>query len=223
MDLERRRLPVAYGFSPAVLPRPRNWREWIQVTGYWFLPEAEWTPPAALADFLAAGKPPVYVGFGSMADRDPQRLTGIILDALQRSEQRAVIQAGWGGLQPGDLPETAFPLDPAPHNWLFPRVAAVIHHGGAGTTASALRAGVPSIVVPFFGDQFFWGQTVARLGVSPGVLDRRKLSVERLADFIRAAVQDPELRSRAAALGERIRAEAGVEQAVAHFQHFLGH
>ena len=220
-DLERRRLPVAYGYSPAVLPRPRLWGEWIHVVGYWFLPEAEWTPPAALADFLAAGEPPVYVGFGSMADRDPERLAGIVLEALVRSGQRAVMLTGWGGLKPADLPDTVFPLESAPHDWLFPRMAAAVHHGGAGTTASALRAGVPSIVLPFFGDQFFWGQVVTRLGVSPGVLYRRELNAGRLADYICAPVKNPDMRLRAQALGERIRLEAGVNRAVALFQRYL--
>ncbi|HSF79831.1 MAG TPA: glycosyltransferase [Anaerolineales bacterium] len=220
-DLARRSLPVVYGYSPSVLPRPHSWGEWINVVGYWFMPESDWTPPNDLADFIAAGKPPVYVGFGSMADRDPERLTGIVLEALARSGQRAVVLSGWGGLQPGDLPDSVFPVNSVPHAWLFLRVAAIVHHGGAGTTASALRAGVPSIVVPFFGDQFFWGQTITRLGVSPGVLERRELNGERLASFIHAAVQDQGVRSRAEALGARIRAESGVEKAAALFKSYL--
>jgi UDP:flavonoid glycosyltransferase YjiC (YdhE family) len=210
-----RDLPVLYGFSPAVLPARPDWPGSIQVTGYWFLdPPVDWAPPSALVDFLNAGAPPVYVGFGSMSSRDPRATADLVLQALQRTGQRALLLNGWGGLRPADLPPTVFPLDALPHAWLFPRVAAVVHHGGAGTTGAALRAGVPSIVVPFFGDQPFWGQRVAALGVGPRPIPRRQLSPERLAAAIQTAVTDSSMRRRAAALGSTLQAEDGLGRAV---------
>jgi UDP:flavonoid glycosyltransferase YjiC (YdhE family) len=208
--------PTLYGYSPQVLPRPKDWDASIHVTGYWFLdPPAGWGPPADLLDFLQAGPPPVYIGFGSMPSRKPAETTALVLQALARSGQRGVLSSGWGGLKRDDLPETVFMIGSMPHSWLFPRMAAVVHHGGAGTTAAGLCAGVPSIVTPFFGDQPFWGRRVYALGVGPEPIPRQRLTVERLAEAIRRAVSDADMRSRAARLGERIRAEDGVAQAVA--------
>ncbi len=210
-----RGLPILYGFSPAVIPPPADGED-IHVTGYWFPESSEtWTPPAALADFLAAGPPPVYVGFGSMSSSDPAATAAMILDALARAGQRGLILAGWGGLQATALPDSVMMIDSVPFGWLFPHMAAVVHHGGAGTTAAGLRAGVPSIVVPFFGDQPFWGRRVADLGVGPAPISRQKLSAARLGQAIATAVSDPALRRRAAELGARIRAEDGVANAVA--------
>jgi len=208
--------PVLYGFSPSVIPPAPDWPDNVHVTGYWFLdPPEDWRPPAELEAFLAAGAPPVYVGFGSMSSRNPQQTADLVLEALARTGQRAILLSGWGGLQAGDLPETVFALESAPFSWLFPRVRAVVHHGGAGTTAAGLRAGVPAVVVPFFGDQPFWGQRVADLGVGPEPVPRRKLTVERLARGIEQVVTDPGMRQRAAELGARIQAEDGIGRAVA--------
>lgn len=208
--------PIIYGYSPAVIPPPADWGADVHVTGYWFLDPAEdWTPDPALADFLAAGPPPVYVGFGSMSSRNPGATANLILDALARTKQRGIIGAGWGGLQRADLPDSVLMVDGVPFSWLFPRVAAVVHHGGAGTTSAGLRAGVPSVVVPFFGDQPYWGQRVADLGVGPAPIPRKKLTAERLAQAILVAVTDEALRGRAAELGAKIRAEDGVGRAVA--------
>jgi UDP:flavonoid glycosyltransferase YjiC (YdhE family) len=208
-------LPVLYGFSPAVLPAPPDWPGSVHVTGYWFLdPPVDWSPPPALVDFLSAGPPPVYVGFGSMSSRDPRATADLVLQALQRTQQRALLLSGWGGLRPVDLPPNVFPLDAVPHAWLFPRVAAVVHHGGAGTTGAALRAGVPSVVIPFFGDQPFWGQRVAELGVGPRPIPRRRLTVDVLARALRFAAEDAAVRQRAAAIGANIRAEDGLARAV---------
>ena len=207
---------ILYGYSPAVIPPPADWGADVHVTGYWFLDPAEdWTPDPALADFLAAGPPPVYAGFGSMSSRNPEATANLILDALARAGQRGIIHAGWGGLQRAALPNSVLMISSAPFSWLFPRVAAVVHHGGAGTTSAGLRAGVPSVVVPFFGDQPFWGQRVADLGVGPAPIPRKKLTVERLARAIRTAVTDEAMRGRAAELGKTIRAEDGVGNAVA--------
>jgi UDP:flavonoid glycosyltransferase YjiC (YdhE family) len=208
--------PVLYGYSPSVIPRPPDWGDRIHVTGYWFLdPPADWTPPPALMAFLEGGPAPIYVGFGSMSTRDPERTADLVLRALASTGQRAILLAGWGGMRATDVPASVFVLDAAPFSWLFPRMAAVVHHGGAGTTAAGLRAGVPSVVIPFFGDQPYWGRRVAELGVGPEPVPRRKLTAERLAEAIQRAVTDHGMRDRAADLGSRIRAEDGVAQAVA--------
>lgn len=207
--------PVLYGFSPAVIPPAPDWDANVHVTGYWFLNREEaWTPPPALRDFLEAGPPPVYVGFGSMSSQKPRETADLILAALAKAGQRGVMLAGWGGLSAADLPQTVFPLASAPFAWLFPRMAAVVHHGGAGTTSQGLAAGVPSIVVPFFGDQPFWGSRVQALGAGPAPIPRKKLTADRLAAAIEQAVSDQGMRERAAAIGAKIRAEDGVARAV---------
>ena len=208
--------PILYGFSPSVIPPPSDWDSNVHVTGYWFLdPAADWTPPLALVEFLQAGSPPVYVGFGSMSNRKPEETADLVLQTLDRTQQRALILSGWSGLRKADLPDSVLMLDSIPFSWLFPRVAAVVHHGGAGTTAAGLRAGVPAVVIPFFGDQPFWGQRVAELGVGPAPIPRRKLTVERLAQAIQRAVTDQTMRQRAADLGSKIQAEDGIACAVA--------
>ena len=207
--------PVLFGYSPAVIPRPADWDARQHVTGYWFLEEeAAWTPPPGLLDFLQGDPRPVYIGFGSMGLRKPEETAALVLQALERTGQRAVLMSGWSGLSATDLPGNVFMVNAIPHAWLFPRVAAVIHHGGAGTTAAGLRAGVPSIITPFFGDQSFWGQRVAALGVGPQAIPRKQLSAERLAQAIQTAVTDPAMRQRAADLGATIRAEDGIARAV---------
>ncbi len=215
-------LPFLYGFSAHVFPRPADWPAHHHITGYWFLDhDPDWQPPADLVDFLEAGPPPVYVGFGSMVGRDPERTAEIVLAALRRSDQRGVLLRGWGGLQATDLPDDVIMVSDVPHDWLFPRMAAVVHHGGAGTTAAGLRAGVPTVVVPFFVDQPFWGERVHALGVGPRPILQKKLTVARLTEAIRQAVNDLAVRDRAAALGRRIRQEDGVKTAVRCVQSLL--
>jgi UDP:flavonoid glycosyltransferase YjiC (YdhE family) len=213
--------PVLYGFSPSVLPKPADWGETTHVTGYWFLDAAaDWNPPPGLEEFLAADPKPVYVGFGSMANRDPAATTALVLDALAQSKQRAVLMSGWSGLHKDLLPDSVYMLESAPHAWLFPRVAAVVHHGGAGTTAAGLRAGVPNIVTPFFADQFFWGKRVADLGAGPEPVKRKGMTAERLGEALRIAVSDEGMRRNAAALGAAIRAEDGIGNAVAVIERY---
>ena len=208
--------PVLYGFSPAVLPPPADWDDNVQVTGYWFLESErdDWRPDEELQRFLAGGAPPVYVGFGSMSSDAEEDLTGIVFNALRRCGLRGVLATGWGGLTPAQLPPDMLMLDWVPHDWLFPRTAAVIHHGGAGTTATGLRHGVPQVVVPFFGDQHFWGQRVHELAVGPRPVPRRRLTADRLAAALRVAATDPAVRARAAEVSRRIRTEDGVSTAV---------
>jgi UDP:flavonoid glycosyltransferase YjiC (YdhE family) len=213
-EVPRQEVPVLNGFSGHVVPRPPDWGDRVQVTGYWFPEEEEWQPPADLVRFLEGGPPPVFVGFGSMPVPDAEGTTALVLEALRRSGQRGIVHAGWGGVGSRDLPEWAFRLEYAPYGWLFPRMAAVVHHGGSGTTAFGLRAGVPSLVVPFVFDQFYWGRRIAELGVGPAPVPFGKLTAEGLAAAIDEAVSDGEMQQRARGLGERIRAEDGLGAAV---------
>jgi UDP:flavonoid glycosyltransferase YjiC (YdhE family) len=223
-QVEHLRRPILYGFSPSVVPRPNDWGPHIHVTGYWFAdPDAKWRPPDELVRFLDAGPRPVYVGFGSMTDRDPAGMAKIVLGAIGRAKCRAVVLSGWAGL-PGvtDRPDVHF-IDNVPHEWLFPEMAAVVHHGGAGTTHFGLRAGVPTVVVPFFTDQPFWAGRVSDLGVGPKPIPRRELTVDRLAAALRQSVGDPVIRSRAEAFGRSIREEHGVARAVEVFGSLFAH
>ncbi|MBE1160098.1 glycosyltransferase family 1 protein [Dyella sp. 7MK23] len=207
---------VLYGFSRHVVPRPADWPDTAQITGYWFLNQPEWQPSQALREFLEAGPKPIYVGFGSMISNGAEQFTAHVLDAVRKSGQRAVLSTGWGGLsgEEGAQDGQIFFIRSAPHDWLFPRMAAAVHHGGAGTTAAAVRAGIPSVIVPFFGDQPFWARCLQREGAAPAIVDRRKLNAETLAAGIETAV-DNVMRGAAASLGQRVRAEDGVAHAIA--------
>jgi sterol 3beta-glucosyltransferase len=214
-ELHGQAVPSLYGYSPAVVPKPSDWNEHTHVTGYWFLDHAgDWQPPAGLVGFLESGPPPIYAGFGSLVSGGGEEASRVVLDALRQSEQRGVVATGWGGLSPSDLPDEVFALESVPHDWLFPRTAAVVHHGGAGTTGAGLRAGVPSIIIPFSKDQPFWARQVEALGAGPAPIPRKRLTADSLAHAIRVAVTDESMRGRAAALGEIIRGEDGVGNAV---------
>jgi sterol 3beta-glucosyltransferase len=217
------RQPVLYGFSPLVVPVPAGGRRPRHVTGYWFLPAPPaWRPPPGLEAFLAGDGPVVSIGFGSMVSVDASGLAELVLGAARDAGARAVMVAGWGGL--GSVPpaEDVFLVESVPYDWLFTRVAAVVHHGGAGTTGLALRAGAPAVVVPFTVDQPFWGSRVAALGAGPAPIPRRRLTRGRLAEALRRAITDASIRARAATLGERIRQEDGVAGAVDVFGRLAG-
>lgn len=208
-------VPILYSYSPSVLPVPADYPPQVHVTGYWFLDRDEqWQPAPELLQFLEAGPPPVYIGFGSMGGTKAQQRGEIVLGALEKTGQRGLIASGWGGLQAADLPETVFMIEAAPHDWLFERVAAVVHHGGAGTTAAGLRAGRPTLICPFIADQPFWGRVVHDLGIGPQPIPQKKLTVENLAAAITAAVGDPGMAERAASLRSRIRSEDGIARAI---------
>lgn len=213
-QLGTRRFPILNGFSQLVVPRPADWSEHIHVTGYWFSEEQYWDPPSDLLTFIEAGTPPVFIGFGSMPIRDVKATTHIILEALQQTGQRGILHMGWAGLGREDLPNDVFSIDYAPYSWLFPRMGMIIHHGGSGTTAFALRSGKPSCVVPFLFDQFYWGERTAQLGVGPRPVPYAKLNVKRLADVIRLGIGSSRMMEKAADLGQRIRTEKGIENAV---------
>jgi sterol 3beta-glucosyltransferase len=204
----RRQEPVLHGFSPLVVPRPRDWRPHLKITGYWWPYDGETRLPAELRDFLDAGPPPVFVGMGSATVPDPRRMSDEVVRALRRAGLRGVIQRGWGGLEAtGD---DILTIGEVPHSALFPRMAAVVHHCGAGTTAAGLRAGVPAVPVPIQFDEGFWAARLVLAGVAPAVLPLRRLTADSLASALVRAVREPAYRERAQDLGARIRAEDGV-------------
>ena len=212
-------LPVLYGYSPVVLPKPPGWGPSRRVTGYWpLLVGPDWSPPPELSAFLAAGPPPVCIGFGSMVVEDRAATTALVLEAVRRAGVRAVLLAGWGGLGTAEHAgsDDVLVLDEAPHDWLYPRCAAVVHHGGAGTTGAALRAGVPAVVVPFGVDQPMWASRVVALGTGPQPIPRRRLTADRLTHALRA-VADGRFAERAATVGALISAEDGIGAAVTHY------
>jgi sterol 3beta-glucosyltransferase len=208
------RPPVLYGFSPSVVPVPPDWPDDVHVTGYWFRdPDPAWTLPPALAAFLAAGGAPVYLGFGSMPDADPAGLVAALVGGARRAGHRMVLHSGWSRLgATGLLDDDVLVVDDVPHSLLFPRMAAVVHHGGAGTTAAALRAGVPAVVVPLFADQFFWGRRVAALGAGAPPIARERLTDARLGAALAVASGR---RDGARRIAAELAAEDGVATAIA--------
>lgn len=214
--------PVLNGFSPRVIPPPADWGSHVHTTGYWTLREPNWTPPAALLDFLRDGSPPIFIGFGSMFVSDPAALTHALLAAIRLIGQRAILSSGWANLGGASLPNTVYCLDYAPYGWLFPQMAAVIHHGGSGTTGLALHSGVPSMVVPFVADQPFWGRRTQALGVGVAPIPIKRLTAERLAAAIDQMVNDTAMRERAAQLGAALRQEDGIGEAVRCVQRLVG-
>ncbi|MFE4970718.1 glycosyltransferase [Kitasatospora sp. NPDC056651] len=205
----RRNHPVLHGFSPLVVPRPADWHPRLDVTGYWWpVEQPDWQPPSRLLDFLAAGPPPVFVGFGSLVVPDPERLTATVLAAARAAGVRLLLQAGWSELAAEDS-DTVLTLGDTPHEWLFPRTAVVVHHAGAGTTAAALRSGTPTVPVPAQLDAPFWAARLTGLGVSPGPVPLRALTATRLATALRQAVDNPRYRARAQAVAAALATEDG--------------
>lgn len=213
-----------HSYSEAVLPRPRDWPEDVLVTGYWFreLPDS-FRPPPEVARFLECGEPPLCVGFGSMKPSEPRKLSQIIIQAAAALGRRVIWQSGWAGLRASELASDRVLLTgELPHGWLFSRACCVVHHGGAGTTGAALRAGVPSIVLPHAFDQPFWGQRLAALHCAPPPIHVDELSVEKLVEALRCVLFDAQMRERAADLGNRLRAEDGPGRAVAQLEEWTG-
>lgn len=208
-------LPSLYAFSEHVVPRPRDWPAWLTVTGYWFLDqEPGWLPPDDLQAFLSDDERPIYIGFGSMTAADAQGKTDTVMEAAALSGCRAIIARGWAGLGGASGDKQVHVLKSAPHGWLFPRLAGVVHHGGAGTTAAAFRAGVPQFVLPHFADQPFWARRAHELGAAIKPVDHFRITADGLASAMARLRDDAALSRNAAALGERIRAEDGVARAV---------
>ena len=197
LRMARRSLPALYAYSALVAPPPSDLAPAPEITGYWFLDHAaSWQAPPEVVAFLEAGPPPVYIGFGSnLTGHNPDRSTALLVEALAASKQRGLLFRGWGDLGNIPLPESVMVSDAIPHDWLLPQMACAVHHGGAGTTAAALRAGIPSVVVPFFGDQRFWGERVHAMGAGPPPIPRSELSASALAGALQEAVGCSEMRA----------------------------
>ncbi|KAK2404381.1 sterol 3beta-glucosyltransferase [Trifolium repens] len=215
-------LPTAYMWSPHLVPKPSDWGSLVDVVGYCFLRHgSKYQPREDFVQWIKKGPPPLYFGFGSMPLEDPKRTTDVILEALKETEQRGIIDRGWGNL--GNLAEVSdniFLLEECPHDWLFPQCSAVVHHGGAGTTATGLKAGCPTTIVPFFGDQFFWGDRIHQKELGPAPIPIYELNVENLSHAIKFMLQ-PEVKSRAMEVANLIENEDGVAAAVDAFHRQL--
>lgn len=212
--LHGRRLPIVYSYSTHVLPRPADWPPETFAGGYWFVPDLPYTPPAELAQFLAAGEPPLYLGFGSVVGGNPQKMTELVVTALEKVGYRTVLASGWGGLNPQTLPPHIHLLSAAPHEWLFPQMKAVVHHGGAGTTAAGLRFGKPSLLCPFVTDQFLWGQVVHQRGWGPAPIPQKELTVEKLAQALEELLSNKSYPGRVQDISHLLQTEPGVQNAV---------
>ncbi len=208
------RTPILCAWSPSVIPPSSDWSPRVHVTGYYFFPlENAYQPTAELDSFLKAGKPPVCITFGSMVHRNKERIVRIICDGLKQTNNRGVILSGWSGVTNQSSDDVLY-LEAAPHDWLLPKCKMVIHHGGAGTISAGLRAGIPNVVVPFTADQPFWGKRVQAIGAGPKPILVKRLSTEKLVQAM-AEAENEAICKRAQAIGQRIRSEDGVGQAVA--------
>jgi len=206
---------AVYGYSPAVSPRPADWPAGHQVTGYWFWDDEHgWKPPVGLETFLAGDPPALSLSFGTAALRDPEAMLPLLLRAIELAGTRAVVAAPQAWHAALARSARVFPIEGAPHAWLFARVAGAVHHGGAGTTGYSLRAGLPTAVIPHATDQFYWGDRIAALGAGPPLLARHTLTDEKLAAALSQLAHDASMRARAAAIGAAIRAQNGVARAV---------
>jgi UDP:flavonoid glycosyltransferase YjiC (YdhE family) len=221
--LQRMRIPHTYCWSPALIPKPKDWGQHISISGFYFLNLAtNYTPDPDLKAFLAAGPPPVYIGFGSIVLDDPNAMTKTLFEAVEKSGQRALVSKGWGGMGADELgkPDNVFMLGNVPHDWLFKQVSAVVHHGGAGTTAAGITAGRPTLVVPFFGDQPFWGAMVHRAGAGPEPIPHKQLTSDNLAEGIKICLK-PESQNKAHELAAKIAKEKGSDVGAQSFHQFL--
>jgi sterol 3beta-glucosyltransferase len=221
--IQQKQIPCLYSHSPALLPKQSDWSDRVYVTGYWFLDSSvDWQPPKDLVEFLEVGSPPVYIGFGNYGDWNSTSLAKIVLEALSYSGQRAILLSGKDFSDRSQLPKEVFPIEWASFEWLFPRMAAVIHHGGLGTIHAALKAGVPSVIIPTDEENFFWGNRLVELGLSPPLIKQKQLSAEKLAEAINFVVTNKSIRKKAAEIGKQVRREDGVATAVEIFhQHLL--
>ncbi|KAJ6584932.1 hypothetical protein B0H19DRAFT_402540 [Mycena capillaripes] len=224
--LAQSKIPFIYNFSQAVVPKPLDWGDATTVSGYWFLDNpdgANWTPPEGLVEWMAKarkdGKAIVYIGFGSITVPHPNRVTARIVKAVLRADVRAIISKGWSARMSSghdkdpevEIPPECYQLDKVPHDWLFPQIDAAVHHGGAGTTGASLRAGIPTLIKPWFGDQFFWASRVQKLGAGLRV---PSLHAHDFSEALIKATTSRVMKEKAAAVGEKIRAEDGVHTAI---------
>ena len=210
--------------SPALIPKPKDWGPHISISGFFFLALANtFVPDPELTTFLHAGPPPIYIGFGSIVVDDPNALTELIFEAVQKTGQRALVSKGWGGFGADTIgvPDGVYMLGNVPHDWLFQHVSCVVHHGGAGTTAAGIASGKPTVVVPFFGDQPFWGAMVAKAGAGPTPIPSKKLDADKLAAAIHEALK-PDMQQKAKVLSAKISSEKGCDVGAKSFHDLLG-
>ncbi|MBD3274867.1 MAG: hypothetical protein GF372_06120 [Candidatus Marinimicrobia bacterium] len=211
--------PTVIAASPEVIPPPPDYPSHVHVTGFLFLDQGVgWTPPQDLSDFLESGEPPVYVGFGSMTGHASED-AALLIDALDG--RRAVINQGWSDMHYSNLPDSVYLLKGAPHDWLFPRMSAVVHHGGAGTLAASLRAGVPILVIPHLADQFYFGRRVHELGAGPKPIPRKNLNAKSLKSALDELLENETFQAESERLGRKIQQENGVENIVAVIEGYL--
>ena len=218
------KFPILCGFSPKVIPAAPDLPGHVVIGGYWFLqPESSWDPDPGLVEFIRSGERPLYIGFGSMGNqRSNAATTSLIVKALEETDQRAVLASGWSGLgSDQQLPDRVFLVRDIPHQWLFPQMEAIVHHGGIGTTGSGLSAGVPNVVVSHFGDQQYWGRRIAELGAGPDPIPRKNLTVERLAGAISKATRDENMKEKARLIGDQISAEDGIAKAIQSIRPYI--
>jgi UDP:flavonoid glycosyltransferase YjiC (YdhE family) len=223
-QLYRLKVPYTYMWSPGIIPKPKDWGPEIDVTGFVFLDLASnFTPPDDLKEFLDNGEPPVYIGFGSIVVDDPDQFTKLIFEAVKMAGVRALVSKGWGGFgSNSDCPDNVFMLENTPHDWLFPRCSAVVHHGGAGTAAIGLKCAKPTMIVPFFGDQPFWGAMVSKAKAGAHeCIPYKDLTAERLAEGIKQCLTD-EARENVKKIADSIEKEGdGALNAVRSFHRSL--
>ena len=210
-------LRIIHAFSNAVISRPKDWPEHATVSGYWFLDRTTQTDPPdpAVQNFIESHKNLIYIGFGSMPGNDPSAMAKMIAKAVSQADVSAIVATGWGGMGDIDWPSNILAVREVPHDWLFPKVDIVIHHGGAGTCAAAMRAGRPSIIIPFFGDQPFWAKCLHRLGVAPRPIKPAKLDAAMLAQQIKTVLETPSYQNNAEHLASKIAADDGIANAIA--------
>ncbi|KAI2785971.1 Sterol 3-beta-glucosyltransferase UGT80B1 [Penicillium oxalicum] len=221
--LHKLQVPCSYLWSPAILPKPEDWGDHIDVCGFSFLPaKPDYDPPKEITKFLESGPTPIYVGFGSIVVDNQKRLTETVYEAVKKSGQRAIISKGWGnvGVDDVEVPDNILVIGSCPHDWLFRQVSCVVHHGGAGTTAAGLALGRPTIIVPFFGDQQFWGDIVARNGAGPLPIPHKELTVDGLSNAIEFALKDS-TREKAQEIAKKMEGESGVRDGVRSFHRQL--
>ena len=214
-QLHKDKVPALLPFSPVILPPPADWPLWVHLTGFWFLPPPPgWQPDPALVDFISQEPKPIFIGFGSMPDPARGNMTVRVLAALRQVGQRAVLGRGWGGLVESALPSSVYLAGDIPFEWLFPHMSALVHHGGAGTTAVGLKAGLPSLVVPHFQDQLFWGRRVHALGAGPKPIPHKALTADRLAKAIAWMLSGVEMKECARQVGQHISREKGLQDSI---------
>lgn len=222
-EMKGKPIPTLYAYSPIIAPKPKEWDTDRYVTGFWTQEvSGNWEPDQKLKDFLHEGEKPIYIGFGSTVGGNFNRILDIVLESVKKTKQRALLSAGWRSIGDRKLPENVMLIDNVPHEWLFSQVKAVSHHGGAGTTAAGIRSGVPSIIVPFGGDQPYWGDRIYKLGIGTKSIWCKKLSVENYSQAINTVVSDEVMQKRAKEYGKKLRNEDGVVNAITVIENCLG-